>query len=54
MCKSFPMLLLMCEHYEKSIKIGKEATKIRNILNIDIICEKWLNFVQYVIKEEKN
>lgn len=42
------------EHYEKSIKIGKEATKIRNILNIDIICEKWLNFVQYVIKEEKN
>ena len=38
--------------YESSIKIGKEATKIRNILNVDIICEKWLDFVQNIIKEE--
>ena len=40
----------LLSNYNKAIDMGKEATKIRDILDVDIICQEWMNFINGVIK----
>lgn len=44
-------IIELLSNYDKAINMGKEATKIRDILDVDIICQEWMNFINGVIKE---
>ena len=43
-------IIELLSHYDKAVAMGKEATKIRNILDVDIICQKWMSFIEDVLK----
>lgn len=40
----------LLSNYNNAIAMGKEATKIRDILDVNIICQEWINFINGVIK----
>ena len=43
-------IIELLSHYDKAVAMGKEATKIRNILDVGIICQKWMGFIEDVLK----
>lgn len=46
-------IIEMLSNYDKAKDMGREATKIRNILDVDIICQEWINYINDVIKGDK-
>lgn len=46
-------ILYLIENKEAAESLGKEAAKIRNTLNGEIICEKWINYCNLIYNEKK-
>ena len=44
-------IIELLNDYDKAISYGKKAMDIRNMLDVEIICQAWKEFIGIVLKD---